>query len=159
MGNEGSGGSELFYNFNMESVWVPATALAVEGVFPAGEHSRGMDVTTKLILYKMPLVRTTLLHRLHLNLLWTYNGGKDDGERRNILKGILGLSMRAGRDTTFIVDYIREQKEMKGEHANVVEAGFRRQLTPFTLATLGAGAGIGADSERYRITIGMQHTF
>ena len=36
---------------------------------------------------------------------------------------------------------------------------FRRQLTPFTLATLGAGAGIGADSETYRITICMQHTF
>ncbi len=158
---EGSGdvSSELFYNFNTESVWMPATALAIEGKFPTGERSQGVDTTTKLIFSKMPFVRSTLLHRLHLNLLWTYNGGKDVDERRNILKGIIGFSIRAGKDATFILDYIREQKEKTGEHANVLEAGFRRQLTPFTLATLGGGAGIGADSERYRVTLGFQHAF
>ena len=158
---KGSGdlSSELFYNFNTESVWIPATALAVEGTFPTGEASRGVDVTTKLIFSKMPYLRTTLLHRLHLNLLWTYNGGKDEDERRNILKGILGFSMRAGKDGSFIIDYVREQKEMKGEHANLLEAGYRRQLTPFTLATLGGGVGMGADSEQYRVTVGFQHSF
>lgn len=159
--HEGSGdvSAELLYNFNTESVWMPATAVAVEGTFSTGEDSRGVDVTTKLILAKMPYLRSTLLHRLHLNLLWTYNGGKDEDERRSILKGIVGFSMRAGRGTSFVMDYVREQKEEKGEHANLVEAGFRRQLTPFTLAALGGGAGFGADSERYRITLGFQHQF
>ena len=159
---KGSGdvSSSLLYNFNTESVWLPATALAVKGEFPTGEHSRGVDVTTKLILSKMPFVRTTLLHRVHLNLIWKHNSSRDrEKERSDLFKGIVGLSMRAGRDTSFIVDYVREQKMEKHEESNVVEAGFRRQLTPFTLATLGAGAGFGADSEDYRVTFGFQHAF
>lgn len=151
--------SELLYNFNTESLWVPATAIAVEGEFPTGEHSRGVDVTTKLILSKMPFVRTTLLHRIHANLIWKHNAGRDSDERSDLFKGILGFSMRAGRDTSFILDYVREQKMKRHENANIVEAGIRRQLTPFTLVTAGAGAGFGDDSERYRITLGFQHTF
>lgn len=58
-----------------------------------------------------------------------------------------------------ILDYVREQKQEKHEESNVVEVGFRRQLTPYTVASLGAGAGFGDDSERYRITIGVQHSF
>lgn len=159
---EGSGdvSTELFYNFNTESLWIPATAVAVKAEFPTGEDSRGVDVTTKLILSKMPFVRSTLHHRVHANLIWTHNGGRERGkERSDLFKGIFGVSMRAGKDTTFILDYVREQKEEKHKDSNVVEAGFRRQLTPFTLATLGAGAGIGDDSEKYRVTIGFQHTF
>lgn len=150
--------SSLLYNFNTESVWMPATAVAVKGEFPTGEHSRGVDVTTKLILSKMPFVRTTLLHRIHLNLIWKHSRDRER-ERSDLFKGILGFSMRAGRDTSFVVDYLREQKMEKHEESNVVEAGFRRQLTPFTLATLGAGAGFGADSENYRVALGFQHAF
>lgn len=152
--------SSLLYNFNTESVWVPATALAVKADFPTGENSRGVDVTTKLILSKMPFVRTTLLHRLHANLIWTHNSGRDkEKERADFFKGIFGFSMRAGKDTSFVVDYVREQKREKHQDANIVEAGFRRQLTPFTLVTVGAGAGIGDDSEKYRVTVGFQHSF
>lgn len=159
---EGSGdvSSELLYNFNTESIWFPATSVAVKGVFPAGEDSHGVDVTTKLILSKMPFVRTTFLHRVHANLIWTHNGGRERGkERSDLFKGIFGVSMRAGKDTSFVVDYVREQKKEKRRDANLVEAGFRRQLTPFTLVTAGAGAGIGDDSENYRVTLGFQHSF
>lgn len=159
---EGSGNvqSSLFYNFNTESVWAPATALAVEGDFPTGKRASGVDVTTKLILSKMPVVRSTLLHRLHLNLIWKHNAGRDpEEERSDLFKGIVGFSMRAGRDATFILDYVREEKEEKHKEANIVEAGFRRQFSPFTLGTVGAGAGFGPDSERYRVTLGFQHTF
>jgi len=34
-------------------------------------------------------------------------------ERSDLLKGIIGLSMRAGRDTSFILDYVREEKMEK----------------------------------------------
>lgn len=159
---EGSGNvsSEVLYNFNAESVYVPATALAVNAELPTGERSNGVDVTTKLIFTKMPYVRTTLLHRLHANLIWKRNAGRDrETERHDQFKGILGVTSRAGKDMTVILDYVREQKEQKHEEANVVEIGLRRQLTPFTTAAVGAGAGIGADSERYRITIALQHSF
>lgn len=159
---EGSGNlsSAILYNFNTESLWVPATALALEGEFPTGERARGVDVSTKLILSKMPLVRSTLLHRLHLNLIWTRNAGRDRAtERGDLFGGILGFSMRAGKDMSLVLDYLHRQKKEKHQEENVVEAGLRRQLTPFTLATLGAGAGMGGDSERYRVTLGFQHAF
>jgi hypothetical protein len=157
---EGSGNvsGELFYNFNEESGWVPATAMAVAGDFPTGEHSRGTDVTTKVILSKAPFPAFKE-NRLHLNLLWTYNGGKGDDERRNILKGVIGFNVGMGKDTAFVVDYVREQLEEKGEHSNVVEAGLRRVITGSTLISMGAGAGIGADSERYRVTAAIQQSF
>lgn len=152
--------SEILYNFNTESVWIPATAIAVKGIFPTGEHSRGVDVTTKIILSKMPFVRTTLLHQVHVNLLWTHNSARDrEKERSDLFKGIIGFSVRAGKDTSFIFDYVREQMREKDRDANILEAGFRRQITPFTLVTLGAGAGIGEDSEKYRVTVGVQHSF
>lgn len=159
---KGSGdvNASLLYNFNTESVWLPATALSVKGEFPTGEHSRGVDVTTKLILSKMPYVYTTFLHRLHANLIWIHNAGRDtEKERSDRFKGILGFSCRAGKDMSFVADYVREEKEEKHKNSNVVEVGLRRQLTPFTLISLGAGAGIGEESERYRVTAGFQHSF
>lgn len=159
---KGSGdvSTELLYNFNTESVLIPALALAVNADFPAGEHSAGVDVTTKLILSKMPYVRTTWLHRVHANLVWKRNAGRDRGtERRDQFKGVVGFSCRAGKDQSLILDYVREQKEKKHEESNVVEVGLRRQLTPYTVASIGAGAGFGDASERYRVTVGVQHSF
>lgn len=159
---EGSGdvSSAILYNFNTESLLVPATALAVEADFPFGKRSAGVDVTTKIILSKMPVIRSTLLHRVHANLIWKRNAGrKGDEEREHQFKWIAGFSSRAGRDTVMLLDYVREQKEEKGEDANMVEAGFRRQLTPFTLMTAGAGVGFGDDSADYHLTLGFQHSF
>lgn len=160
--HRGSGtvSSALLYNFNTESVMVPATAISVKADLPTGEKSAGIDVTTKLILSKMPYPATTLLHRIHVNLMWIHNSGRDsERERSDMFKGIFGFTARAGRDTLFVIDYVREQRMEKGQDANILEAGFRRQLTPFTLVTLGAGAGIGEESERFRGTAGVQHSF
>lgn len=160
--DKGSGdvSTSLLYNFNTESVWVPAMALSVKTDFPTGDDSRGVDVTTKIILSKMPYVYTTLLHRVHVNLIWKHNAGRDkETERSDMFKGIFGFSMRACKDTALVLDYVREQKEEKHQDSNVVEAGFRRQLTPFTLVAIGAGAGIGEESEKYRVTVGVQHSF
>ncbi|QWV92964.1 transporter [Geomonas oryzisoli] len=152
--------AEVLYNFNTESLYLPAFALAVNADFPTGERSAGVDVTTKVILSKMPYVRTTWLHRLHANLIWKRNAGRDRATERHVqFKGIIGFSCRAGKDQSLVLDYVREQKEKKHEESNVVEAGLRRQLTPYTIGSIGAGAGFGDASERYRVTIGVQHSF
>lgn len=161
-GDQGSGdvSASLLYNFNAESVWVPAMAVEVEGDFPTGKDSRGVDYSAKLIFSKMPYVRTTLLHRIHVNLIYKHNAGRDrETERSDMFKGIFGFSMRACKDTVFVADYVREQKEEKDEDSNVVEAGIRRQLTPYTQLSFGAGAGVGEESERYRVTLALQHSF
>lgn len=160
--DKGSGdlSASVLYNFNTESVWVPAIALSAKADFPTGDDSRGVDVTTKLILSKMPFVATTLLHGIHANLIWKHNSGRDkEAERSDMFKGIFGFASRAGKDTFFVFDYVREQKVEKHQDSNVIEAGFRRQVTPFTVVSLGAGAGIAEESEKYRVTFGFQHSF
>lgn len=151
--------AELLYNFNTESVWLPALAAAVKGDFPTGQKRKGTEITTKLILTKTPFVRSTVFHRLHANLEWIRKTSVENDERKDRYKGIFGFDVRTGKDTLFVMDYIREQKEKKKQDANVIEAGFRIQLTPFTLMTMGAGAGIGDNSETYRVIGGFQHSF
>jgi hypothetical protein len=47
---------------------------------------------------------------------------------------------------------------MRGENSNIIEAGIRRQLNPLTILTSGAGAGIGEQSPRFQISIGIQRS-
>lgn len=157
---EGSGDARLslLYNFNTESEYLPAFALAAGADFPSGKHSRGVDPRAKLILSKMPWTSYRLF-RLHLNLEWMRNSKRSEDEREERLKGVLGFSCRAGKDSTFVADIVREQEREKRENSTMVEAGIRTQLTPLTVLSFGAGAGMGEESPDYRITVGAQHSF
>lgn len=79
-------------------------------------------------------------------------------ERNTLYRAIFGYSGRVGADTLFVVDFVRRQERLRGENSNVVEAGFRRQLNPLTVLTIGAGVGIGEQSPKFRFTIGFQRT-
>lgn len=158
----GSGdvGVELLHNFNAESTVVPATALVVGAGFPAGENSGGVDLTAKLILTKKVFPQATLPHGMHVNLAWTRNAGRDrEAERRDLFTWILGFSVTTGKDTTLLMDYVREQMEEKHQEGNLVEAGIRHALGHSYMFTAGAGVGLGADSEDYRLTVSLHYEF
>lgn len=157
----GSGDIHLgvLYNFNTEAVYIPAFAAALEADLPSGKDSAGIDTTVKLIASKMPFPRSYLLHRMHLNVLWTHNSGRREDERRDIYKAIAGFSVRAGKDTMLVADIIREQEMEKGKDSTIAEIGIRRQISPLSVLSLGAGAGIGEDSPDMRFVIGFQKSF
>lgn len=151
--------TEILYNFIKEETYLPALAAAVEADFPTGEHAAGVDVDVTLLATKT-LSATKLLPRVHGNAIWTHNAGRDrERERRNIFKGIVGFSVRAGEGSTLVLDYVREQQEEKRQESNLVEAGLRHDLSKETLLAIGAGLGLGKESEHYRITAGFQHQF
>lgn len=75
---------EALYNFNTESVYVPAFAVAAGVEFLTGKGTNGLDTTLKLIASKMPFPKSYLLHRLHFNALWKHNSGRKEGERRDL---------------------------------------------------------------------------
>lgn len=153
----GSGDTRLeaFYNFNTESRKVPAFAVAGRITAPSGRNSRGVDTAIKFIATKSISNR---FDRLHLNLELERNGGARFDERNTLYTAIFGYSGRVGADTVFVADFVRKQERMRGENSNIIEAGIRRQINPLTILTIGAGVGIGEQSPRFQIRIGIQRT-
>jgi hypothetical protein len=146
---------EAFYNFNVESLYVPAFALVGGVEFPSGKDSAGVDTTAKAILTQTISNR---LDRLHLNAEITHNAGRMLDERSTRFTGVFGYSGRLGPDTILITDIVRQQERRRGENSNIIEVGIRRQLSPLMVLSVGAGAGVGDQSPKVLITIGIQRT-
>lgn len=153
--NSGDVRVEALYNFNTESRKLPAFAIAGRITAPSGRDSRGVDTAVKFIATKSISNR---FDRLHLNLELERNAGARFDERNTLYRAILGYSGRIGADTLFVADFVRRQERMRGENSNIIEAGIRRQLNPLTVLTIGAGAGIGEQSPRFQISIGVQRS-
>jgi hypothetical protein len=156
---EGSGDLKIggLYNFNTESINIPAFAIAAEGEIPTGKESRGLDTTLKLITTKS--ISDSGLDRLHLNLAWIHNAGNRTEEREHRYSAILGYSRRLGPDTILVGDFVREQQREEGKNSNIFEIGVRQQITPLTVGTIGVGTGIGEDSPDIILTVGFQQSF
>lgn len=156
----GSGNIRLtgLYNFNQESLSIPAFAISARTEFPTGVDSAGVDTELKLIMTKT-IGNGGSLDRIHLNASWLHNFDPQGDERSDRYKVILGYSRRLGPDTILVTDFVRQQEMNKNENSNVVELGIRRQLNPRTVFSFGVGAGIGEESPIFRTTLGFQRSF
>jgi copper chaperone CopZ len=155
--DSGNIGLEAFYNFNTESLSLPAFALSLRGDLPTGKDSAGVDTTLKGIVTKS--ITRGGLDRIHLNVAWKHNAGARSGQRDDLYRAILGYSRPLDADTIVIADFVREQEIEEGHEANVFEIGIRRQLTPLMLIAVGLGAGVGDESPPFRATLGLQKSF
>ncbi len=156
----GSGdiGLEAFYNFNVESLSMPAFALSARANVPTGRNTQGVDTTLKFIATKS-LGSSAMLHRMHLNLIYKRNASPQAGKRSNRYGAILGYSRRVGPDTIFVTDFVREQELQAGQTSNIIELGLRRQMTPLRVLSLGAGVGLNKTAPDFRVTAGFQQSF
>jgi hypothetical protein len=156
----GSGNVRLgaLYNFNVETLTMPAFALSARVDIPSGKNSNGADTTLKFIASKM-LIRSDWWNVLHFNIAWNHNSGRLEEERENYYQAVLGYSFRTGTDTIMIVDLVRREERKKHEESNLVELGIRRQITPLMLLTAGLGAGFGDESPDFQATAGFQYSF
>jgi hypothetical protein len=144
------------YNFNTESLSVPAFSLAARADFPSGRDSRGIDTTLKFIATKT--LGTRSMQRLHLNLAWTHNAAPEAGERQDGYLAILGFSRPLTADTLAVVDFVREHEVRGKETSNFLELGLRRQLTPLAVITFGGGADVSEEASVFRGVIGFQYS-
>jgi hypothetical protein len=156
----GSGNVRLgaLYNFNTETLNIPAFALSARVDIPSGKNSNGGDTTLKFIASKM-LIKSDWWNVLHFNIAWNHNSGRLEEERENYYQAVLGYSFRIGTDTIMIVDLVRREERKKDEESNLVELGIRRQITPLMLLTAGLGAGFGDESPDFQATAGFQYSF
>lgn len=155
--DSGNIGLEAFYNLNTEGIYIPAFALSARADLPTGREAAGIDTILKTIATKS--VSRTGLDRIHLNAAWKRNAGRGPMEREHMYQLIGGYSRRVGADTVIVANYVREEEEEKGKTFDIVEIGVRRQLTPLTVLSAGAGAGISKDSPDVRLTLGFQKSF
>lgn len=103
---------EAMYNFNTESLRLPAFSLSGGLVLPTGENSNGVDTRLRFLASKA-IGRTSLLQRVHLNLGWLRNSAPMPNERDNRYLLIVGYSARIARATFFVGDFVREQQRRK----------------------------------------------
>ena len=162
----GSGDIELeaLYNFNVETQFLPATAFRVGFAFPTGKDSSGVHTIVKAILTK-GLRRG----RFHLNAGFTNIGDPEARERDFRYRVALGadhpldfgvLPLAIGLDNLAIFDVVVEQSALEGDNPLwLAEVGWRGQVNPWTLLTLGAGAGLSNGAPDYLVTVGFQYTF
>ncbi len=149
------------YNFNQETVSLPAFALRATVDFPTGVDSEGVDAEIKIIATKsvegIPL---------HLNVSYLFVGDPAAGERDGRYRVAAGASFPVGGSThtrtTLILDlYVEESVEKLEPDVFGMEIGARYQLAYRTVLDAGIGTQwIGPkDRSDLYITVGVSVSF
>lgn len=136
------------YNFNQETLGLPAFGAKVTLNLPTGVDSSGVDAELKGLV-----TRSFDRLSLHLNAGYEFLGGTGEGERGGRYQLVLGASYPVGAPrytrTTLIADLFTEQSVERGD-PNVVgaEVGFRHQLTPRLVIDAGVGTEFAGPAHR-----------
>ncbi|MCG3147769.1 MAG: hypothetical protein PCFJNLEI_01210 [Verrucomicrobiae bacterium] len=136
------------YNFNQETLTLPAFGLKSTVNFPSGVDSAGVDAEIKALVTK-----SFGNLSLHGNAGYRFLSGTRSGEREGRYQLILGASYPVGAPkytrTTLVADVFTEQSARTGA-ANVfgAEIGFRHQLTHRTVADAGVGSEFAGPGDR-----------
>ena len=151
---------DALYNFNQESLWWPALAIAGEVALPTGKGSQGVRTNVMAILTKGIIPWWS--DRWHVNVGWEFLSDADNAERDRRFQAVLGYSRPLSTDMVLVIDGVRRQGEDNGSPwETAAELGLRRQLTPLAVISLGGGLDF-ADHAGYtgiRVTAGLQHSF
>ena len=155
-GSSGGGGG-LLYNFNRETGWLPAFAVALDYGKPVGSGRQSAEVGLTGIATKT--ISPAVDRRLNLNVAWLRTLNPDEEERRDRYRVIAGYNQLVAPNVVVVLDYVRESQERRERAANIVEAGLRYQFTDAVTLGAGAGFGVGRDSPRFRALASIQIGF
>ena len=129
----------LLYNFNTETLQLPAFAVRVGADLPTGVNSKGVDTQVTGIL-----TRSFGRLRAHLNAGYTILGSPQGQERPGAYRAVAAVSYPLGypdsfRDTLIASVYTR-QSDQHGQRNNTgCEIGLRHQLTSRVVLDAGLG--------------------
>ena len=136
------------YNFNQETISLPALALKVGVDTPTGIGARGYGIELKGIITKS-IERLSL----HLNAGYEFLTSTSRDQRDGRYKLALGASYPIGAPqftrATLVGDVFAEQSTRRGESTFVgVEVGVRYQLTPRMVWDVGIGTEFAGPTHR-----------
>ena len=151
----------VLYNFNTETVNIPAFAVRVGVEFPTGHNSQGIDQQ-----YTGIMTRSFGRLRAHLNIGYTIVGAPQGQERPGGYRAIAAVSYPLGYPTSFLTTGIlgvyTRQSDLRGQrNPTGVEAGIRRQLTSRLVFDAGLGTEFYGPSDRTAVmgTVGLSLGF
>ena len=151
----------LLYNFNTETLNLPAMAVRVEADLPTGVNSKGIDTQLAGIL-----TRSFGRLRMHLNAGYTVMGSPQGQERPGAYRAVAAVSYPLGyphsfRDTLIASVYTR-QSDLRGQRNHTgVEIGLRHQLTSRVVLDGGLGTEFSGPADRAALlgTVGVSVGF
>jgi hypothetical protein len=152
---------DVLYNINQETLDLPAFAAVAGAEFTGAAAAGGGDGIDPFFGLNVDytLGRTSLNHKLHLNLTYQFNGSRLDDERDGRYEAVLGYSYPLEASTLLVADVARWQEMGEDEEVNLFEFGIRKALTPQTVFSAGVGFGVGDESPDARFTLGLQYEF
>lgn len=162
-GDDKSGDLSLgvLYNFNTETVMLPAFALRVELGFPTGVKSKGLDTEVTGVM-----TRSFGRWRTHLNLGYTFLGAPAPNERAGAYRAVAAVSYPLGYPDSFtdtlIVNAFTRQSDLQGQaNPTGIGLGLRHQVSSRVVADIGLGSELigPADRSSFFGTIGLSVGF
>ena len=152
---------DLLYNLNQETLDLPAFALKLGADFTGAAAAGGGDGVDPFVglLIDRTIGKSSLYQKVHLNLLYQFNGEETDEERDGRYEVAVGYSRRIGASAMLVADLVRMQEMTENEEVNLAEIGIRYATTPQSVISTGVGFGIGDESPDVRLTVGLQYEF
>lgn len=151
----------LLYNFNTETIDLPAMAVRVEVDVPTGVNSKGVDTQMTGIL-----TRSFGRLRAHLNAGSTILGSPQGQERPSAYRAVAAVSYPLGYPTSFrdtlIASVYTRQSDLRGQRNNTgFEIGLRHQLSSRMVLDGGLGTEFVGPADRAALlgTIGLSVGF
>ncbi|HQY58379.1 MAG: transporter [Nitrospira sp.] len=151
----------VLYNFNTETLNLPAFAVRVEADLPTGVNSKGVDTQLTGIL-----TRSFGRFRVHLNAGYTVIGSPQGQERPGAYRAVAAVSYPLGYPTSFrdtlIASVYSRQSDLRGQQNHTgVEIGIRHQLTSRVVLDGGLGTEFVGPADRAALlgTVGVSVGF
>jgi hypothetical protein len=149
------------YNFNQETLTLPALGLKTGLNLPTGVRSSGVDFHIKALATKSIGRLST-----HFNAVYNFEDSTKTGERDGRYEFVVGASYPPGAPkytrTTLVGDLFAEQSLRRGaSNTYGAEVGMRHQLTARTVLDFGVGSEFGGESQRspFFVTGGFSYGF
>jgi hypothetical protein len=142
----------LLYNFNTETLMLPAFAMRVEADLPTGVDSRGVDTQLTGVV-----TRSVGRLRVHLNAGYTFVGSARGMERNGVYRVVVAASYPIGYPyrfrETLIVDLYTRESDLIGQRNNTgVEIGLRHQVSSRVVLDGGLGTEFYGPVDRTAVT-------
>ena len=147
----------VLYNFNTETISLPAFAARVAVDLPTGVNSKGVDTQMTGIL-----TRSFGRLRVHLNAGYTVLGAPQGQERPGAYRAVAAVSYPLGYPTSFsdtlIASLYTRESDLRGQRNHTgVEIGLRHQLSSRVVLDGGLGTEFVGPADRAALlgTIGL----
>ena len=151
----------VLYNFNTETISLPAFAVRVAVELPTGVNSKGVDTQMTGIL-----TRSFGRLRAHLNAGYTVLGSPQGQERPGTYRAVAAVSYPLGYPTSFsdtlIASVYTRESDLRGQRNHTgLEIGLRHQLSSRVVLDGGLGTEFVGPADRAALlgTIGLSVGF